>query len=114
MTAVGRKRKEWEPKQVELKDAIDLRHAALGPRGYKLKPIKTGKSTLRKVQQAQQEPEAMHQVAMDHDMEEDESAAPAAKRQKADGVAYRTVSWQAVDNNIGCIRASLCIQFLWQ
>eukprot|EP00775_Hariotina_reticulata_P011667 gene11667-11810_t len=37
----------------------------------------------------------MHQVAMDHDMADDDdetAAAPAAKRQKAEGVAYRTVS----------------------
>lgn len=78
--------------QVELKEAMDLRHAALGPRGYKLKPVKSGLSSLRKVQQAaeqqQQEPQGM-----DTDAAEPEPyAAPAVKRQRAEGVAYRNVS----------------------
>lgn len=84
----SRKRKEWEPKQIELKEALDLRHAALGPRGYKLKPVKTGNRTLEKILQAQEElPE--QPMAMDHDEAE---VAPAVKRQKAEGVAYRNVS----------------------
>jgi hypothetical protein len=71
---------------------MDLRHAALGPRGYKLKPVKSGLSSLRKVQQAaeqqQQEPQGMDTDAA----ELEPYAAPAVKRQRAEGVAYRNVS----------------------
>eukprot|EP00882_Tetradesmus_deserticola_P007239 GHRQ01007626.1.p1 GENE.GHRQ01007626.1~~GHRQ01007626.1.p1 ORF type:complete len:198 (+),score=88.61 GHRQ01007626.1:442-1035(+) len=86
----SRKRKEWEPKQVEVKEALDLRHASLGPRGYKLKPVKTGTRTLKKILRAQQQPEEQL-VAMDHDGD-DVEIAPAVKRQRAEGVAYRNVS----------------------
>lgn len=103
-TENSRKRKEWEPKQVELKDALDLRHAALGPRGYKLKPVKSGKRTLEKILQAKEEPEEQP-MTMDHDGD-DEVAAPAVKRQKAEGVAYRNVS--EVDERYAV--SSPCIQ----
>lgn len=83
----SRKRKEWEPKQVELKEPLDLRHAALGPRGYKLKPVKTGTRTLEKIRRAQEQPV---EQPMDHDGEVE--VAPAVKRQKAEGVPYRNVS----------------------
>jgi hypothetical protein len=81
--------------QVELKEAMDLRHAALGPRGYKLKPVKSGLSSLRKVQQAAEQAEQQQQEpqGMDTDAAEPEPyAAPAVKRQRAEGVAYRNVS----------------------
>lgn len=80
---------------MELKEAVDLRHAALGPRGYKLKPIKSGTSSLLKVQQAaaQLEQQADEPQGMDTDAAEPEPyAAPAVKRQRAEGVAYRNVS----------------------
>lgn len=88
MTEVSRKRKEWEPKQVEVKDALDLRHAAMGPRGYKVKPVKGGKSTYEKILKSQQPEE--QPVAMEHD--DDMEVAPAVKRQRAEGVPYRNVS----------------------
>lgn len=95
MGTTGKKRKldDWEPKQVELKGAIDLRHAALGPRGYKLKPIKSGTSSLLKVQHAaaQLQQQADEPQGMDTDAAEP-YAAPAVKRQRAEGVAYRNVS----------------------
>lgn len=80
--------------QVVLKDSVDLRHAALGPRGYKLKPIKSGLSSLKKVQQAaaQQEQQQQEPEGMDTDGAPEPYAAPAVKRQKAEGVAYRNVS----------------------
>jgi len=76
-----------------LKGAIDLRHAALGPRGYKLKPIKSGTSSLLKVQHAaaQLQQQADEPQGMDTDAAEP-YAAPAVKRQRAEGVAYRNVS----------------------
>jgi hypothetical protein len=86
----SRKRKEWEPKQVEVKEALDLRHASLGPRGYKVRPVKTGKSTYEKILRAQQQPEEQP-MAMEHDGD-DMEIAPAVKRQRAEGVAYRNVS----------------------
>ena len=91
-----RKCKEWEPKQVELKEPLDLRHAALGPRGYKLKPVKTGKRTLEKILQAQEQL-AEQPMAMDHDGDE-AGLAPAVKRQKAEGVPYRNVSSEIICN----------------
>lgn len=75
--------------QVELKDAIDLRHASLGPRGYKVKPIKSGTSSLQKVQAAAAQQDEPH--GMDTDTAEP-YAAPAVKRQRAEGVPYRNVS----------------------
>jgi hypothetical protein len=92
--------------QVELKEPMDLRHASLGPRGYKLKPIKSGPATLHKVLAAQQQQEQRQQHDVPQGMETDEGpaaaaaaaaaaepyAAPAVKRQRAEGVAYRNVS----------------------
>lgn len=73
---------------------MDLRHASLGPRGYKLKPIKTGTSSLLKAQRAAAEAEQQQHDGMDTDApaEPEPYAAPAVKRQRAEGVAYRNVS----------------------
>ncbi|KAF6258913.1 ribosomal protein S7e-domain-containing protein [Scenedesmus sp. NREL 46B-D3] len=96
----SRKRKEWEPKQVEVKEALDLRHASLGPRGYKIRPVKTGKRTYEKILRAQQQPEEQP-MAMDHDGD-DMEVAPAVKRQRAEGVAYRNHAAPAGDVSCSC------------
>lgn len=102
MAATGntRKRKllEWEPKQVVVKEAMDLRGAALGPRGYKVRPVKSGPSTYKKILAAQAAAAAgdggTEQQQQPAAMIDDNEAvvAPAVKRQKAEGVAYRNVS----------------------
>lgn len=93
MTAItGLKRKEWEPVQVKLVEPLDLRNAALGPRGYKLKPVKSGKATLEKVLRAREQGQQQQPAAMEHDGDDAPAAAPAVKRQRAEGVPYRNVS----------------------
>jgi hypothetical protein len=76
-----------------LKDAVDLRHASLGPRGYKVKPIKSGTSSLLKVQAAAAAAEQQQDEPQGMDTDTAEPyAAPAVKRQRAEGVPYRNVS----------------------
>ena len=74
--------REWEPTQVVMKEPVDLRFAALGPRGYKINPVKSRKRVREEVEDA-------GPVAMDHD---EPMASELPKRQRVEGEAYRRVS----------------------
>jgi hypothetical protein len=85
----------WEPAQEskELGDPVDLRGAALGPKGYKVNPIKTSRK--RKIEEPQddvmEEQQQQQPEAMDADGGAGAAAAPGAKRQRVEGEPYRTV-----------------------
>lgn len=87
----------WEPLQEAAgKAPLDLRAAALGPKGYKINPIKSSRK--RRLGDAEEEAalsEVQQPVAMDADGGE---LAPAAKRRRVgEGEPYRTVrSWALV------------------
>lgn len=88
----------WEPKQ-EAKDklTVDLRSAALGPKGFKVNPIKTSRKRRLdddgEAEEQQQQQQSRQPEAMDTDGQASADAAPSAKRRRvAEGEPYRTVS----------------------
>lgn len=100
----------WEPSQEskEMGDPVDLRHAALGPKGYKVNPIKSSrKRKLGDVVEEVQEP-----VSMDHDGDQTAAAEPsqAPKRQRVEGEPYRTVSgkvWKGPGFKAGTYKSAI-------
>ncbi|GBF87834.1 hypothetical protein Rsub_00546 [Raphidocelis subcapitata] len=104
----------WEPAQETREyETVDLRHAALGPKGYKVNPIKSSRK--RKMgEQPEDQPQAM-----DRDDGGAEAAAaaaaaaeppPAAKRQRVEGEPYRTVSgkvWKGAGFKAGTYKSAI-------
>lgn len=83
----------WEPIQESRElDPIDLRNAALGPKGYKVNPIKSSRK--RKLDEEPEEEQQQQPESMEHDGAEAAAVEPppAAKRQRIEGEPYRTVS----------------------
>jgi hypothetical protein len=73
--------REWEPTQVVSREPVDLRFAALGPKGYKIRPVKSRKRGREEVEDAGPVP-MEHDEAMDTEL---------PKRQRVEGEAYRKV-----------------------
>ncbi|KIZ01821.1 hypothetical protein MNEG_6141 [Monoraphidium neglectum] len=104
----------WEPAQEskELGDPVDLRGAALGPKGYKVNPIKTSRK--RKIEEPQddvmEEQQQQQPEAMDADGGAGAAAAPGAKRQRVEGEPYRTVSgkvWKGPGTKAGTYKSAI-------
>jgi len=92
--------REWEPTQVVMKEPVDLRFAALGPRGYKINPVKSRKRGREEVEDA-------GPVPMDHD---EPMASELPKRQRVEGEAYRKVSgkvWKEKGVKAGADKAAI-------
>jgi hypothetical protein len=81
----------WEPSQEKQQEnPVDLRAAALGPKGFKINPLKTSRK--RKIGDEEAEAAAALPCTMDHDSGDAAlEPPPGAKRQRVEGEPYRTV-----------------------
>lgn len=76
---------EWVPTQYKQPEILDYREAKMGPKGYKVNPVKSRKRTREEVEKEVQDAdpeEVQAEMEVDEDMQE-----ASGKRQKgADGV----------------------------
>lgn len=108
---------DWEPAQ-ESRDKliVDLRAAALGPKGYKINPLKTSRKRRIEDEEEEQQQEEREREQRQRPQAMDEDAgggqAPAAKRRRvvAEGEPWRTVSgkvWKGAGFKAGTYKSAV-------
>lgn len=112
---------DWEParESKEMGDPVDMRGAALGPKGYKINPIKSSRKrkldeqplvdAMDEGEEQQQRRTRQQPEAMDADNGAAEEAR-GTKRQRVEGKPYRTVSgkvWKGPGTKAGTYKAAI-------